>query len=190
MQLISRLGKTVLIPCTLLMAIFFFGCNEDRLDVNATGVLDGTILDFTSELNLGGAILTTNPPTVSVASDSAGYFIFKTIEVGDYNLIARKNGYVSESVSLSVQKDKTTTVVILMERSSEYNDPPVFSGSYTPGIEQINQPVDLTFSWTVEDLIESNLKSVESCFLTSQEKKGLIKSYGAAVESFRSRNGL
>jgi TolB protein len=151
MLLILRFIKRALLGVTLLMSFLFFGCTEDKLDVNATGVLDGTIMDFTSELNLGGAILTTNPPTVSVASDSAGYFIFKTIEVGDYNLIARKNGYVSESVSLSVQKDKTTTVVILMERSSEYNDPPVFSGSYTPGIEQTNQPVDLTFSWTVED---------------------------------------
>jgi TolB protein len=151
MLLIVRLKKTVLLTGVLLLPILFFGCNEDKLDVNSTGVLDGTLLDFTSEKNLSGAILTTNPPSVSVASDSAGYFIFKTIDVGDYNLIARKNGYVSESVSLSVQKDKTTTVVILMERSSEYNDPPEFTGSYTPGKEQINQPVDLTFSWTAED---------------------------------------
>lgn len=151
MLLIFKLKKTILLSCTFLLPIFFFGCSEDKLEVNATGVLDGTIMDFTSELNLSGAILTTNPPTVSVASDSAGYFIFKTIDVGDYNLIARKNGYVSESVSLSVQKDKTTTVVILMERSSEYNDPPEFTGSYAPRVEQINVPVDLTFSWTVVD---------------------------------------
>lgn len=142
---------TVIVACTLVLALFFYGCNEDKLDVNATGVLDGTLMDFDSEQNLSGAILTTNPPTVSVASDSTGYFIFKTIDVGDYNLIARKNGYVSESVSLSVQKDKTTTVVVLMERSSEYNDPPEFSGSYTPGAEQTNQAVDLTFSWTASD---------------------------------------
>jgi len=142
---------TGIIACALVLSLFFFGCNEDKLDVNATGVLDGTLMDFDSETNLSGAILTTNPPTVSVASDSAGYFIFKTIDVGDYNLIARKNGYISESVSLSVQKDKTTTVVVLMERSSEYNDPPEFSGSYTPGAEAINQSVDLTFSWTASD---------------------------------------
>ena len=114
-----RLKTSLLLGCTLILSIFLLGCSEDKLNVYETGILDGTILDFTSELNLSGAILTTNPPTVSVASDSAGYFIFKTIDVGEYNLIARKNGYVSESVSLSVQKDKTTTVVILMERSSE-----------------------------------------------------------------------
>ena len=68
MLLILNLRKTVLLGSTLFLSIMFFGCNEDKLDINATGVLDGTIMDFTSESNLGGAILTTNPPTVSVAS--------------------------------------------------------------------------------------------------------------------------
>lgn len=133
------------------VVLLIFGCKEEKLDVYATGVLDGTIMDFTSEENLSGAILTTNPPTVSVASDSAGYFIFKTIEVGDYNLIARKNGFVSESVSVSVQQDKTTSVVVLLERSSEYNDPPVFENSFTPSNGQTGQSVDLTLSWTAVD---------------------------------------
>jgi TolB protein len=133
------------------VTLFFYGCQEEKLDVHATGILDGTVLDFTSEENLSGAILTTNPPTVSVASDSTGYFIFKTIEVGDYNLIARKNGFVSESVSVSVQQDKTTSVVVLLERSSEYNDPPVFENSFTPSNGQTGQLVDLTLSWSAVD---------------------------------------
>jgi len=134
-----------------LALIFSTSCNEDKLDINATGILDGTVMDFSSEENLGGAVLTTNPPTVSVASDSSGYFIFKTIEVGDYNLIARKNGYVSESVSVSVQQDKTNTVVVLLERSSEYNDAPVFADEFSPSQGMTDQNVDLTLSWTASD---------------------------------------
>lgn len=173
-----RLKTTIILSCTLVLSLFFCGCSEDKLDVYETGMLDGTILDFTSESNLSGAILTTNPPTVSVASDSSGYFVFKTIQVGEYNVIARKNGYVSESVTLSVQKDKTTTVVILMERSSEYNDPPVFSDRFTPGVEQINQPVDLTFSWSAddpnaEDSIIYDMVLYESNKAESWEFKGL-----------------
>jgi TolB protein len=143
--------RTSIVLLLSLIALVFNGCKEDKLDVYATGVLDGNVMDFTSEENLSGAILTTNPPTVSVSSDSAGYFIFKTIEVGDYNLIARKNAYVSESVSLSVQQDKTTSVVVLLERSSEYNDPPEFTYPFTPGNGETGQLVDLTLSWTAED---------------------------------------
>ena len=151
MHNLNDLRVTILLVFSVFFTLTFQGCNEDKLDVNATGVLDGTVLDFTSEANLNGVILTTNPPTVSVASDSAGYFIFKTIEVGDYNLIARKNGFVSESVAVGVKQEKTTTVVVLMERSSEYNDHPEFTGSFTPGNGEDNQPVDLTLSWAASD---------------------------------------
>ncbi len=46
------------------------------------------------------------------------------------------------------------------------------------------------FGWTVEDLIESNLKSVEGCFLSAREKENLTLSYTRAVEGFRVRMGL
>lgn len=151
MQHYNRVRIAFITVCTILFSFSFHGCSEDKLDVYATGILDGNVLDFTSEKDLEGAILTTNPPTVSVASDSAGYFIFSTIEVGEYNLIARKNGFISESVSVSVREEKTSTVVILLERSSEYNDPPEFSGNFSPGNSQTNQPVDLILIWQASD---------------------------------------
>lgn len=46
------------------------------------------------------------------------------------------------------------------------------------------------FGWTVENLIESNLKSVEGCFLSAREKEDLTVSYTKAIEGFRIRMGL
>jgi len=151
MQHNKRMRFAFYLVCTTLFSLSFYGCSEDKLDVYASGVLDGTILDFTSELNLKGAILTTNPPTVSVASDSIGYFIFSPIEVGEYNLIARKNGYISESVTVSVEENKSSTVVILLERSSAYNDPPEFSGDFSPLNGEQNQAVNLFLTWQASD---------------------------------------
>lgn len=151
MQASIKLRSAVPILFILSFSLIFQGCQEDKIDVDAIGILDGTVMDFISETNIDGAVLTTNPPTVSVASDSSGYFIFNTINVGDYNLIAKKNGYISESVAVSVQQDKSTTVVVLMERSSEYNDPPEFNDSFTPSNGQTNLPVNLTLTWSVTD---------------------------------------
>jgi len=151
MQHYKRMRSAFFIVCTTLFTLSFFGCSEDKLDVYATGILDGNILDFTSDKNIEGAILTTNPPTVSVASDSTGYFIFSTIEVGEYNLIARKNGYVSESVTVSVEENKSSTIVVLLERSSAYNDPPEFSGVFSPMNSELNQAVDLSLTWQASD---------------------------------------
>jgi len=176
-----KLRSTILLLLTII-TLSFYGCNEDKLDVYATGVLDGTVMDFTSEEDLSGAILTTNPPTVSVASDSAGYFIFKTIEAGDYNLIARKNGFISESVSLSVQSDKTTSVVVLLERSSEYNDPPEFNDAFIPTNGQEQLAVDLLLSWDVtdpnaEDSLLYDVVLYESNNNTSWVYEGLRESF-------------
>ena len=189
MQGYKYLQSAVLLVLTLFSGFFFHGCNEDKLDINAIGVLDGNIMDYISETNISGAILTTNPPTVSVASDSAGYFIFKTIDAGDYNLIAKKKGYVSESVAVSVQQNKTTTIVVLMERSSEYNDPPVFPGTFTPVNGQTNQMVDLTLRWTatddnIEDTLTFDVELYESDYENAQLFTGLTVD-SVTVENLR-----
>jgi len=170
------------------VVLLFYGCKEEKLDVYATGILDGTVMDFTSEDNLSGAILTTNPPTVSVATDSTGYFIFKTIEVGDYNLIARKNGFISESVSVSVKQDKTTSVVVLLERSSEYNDPPVFDDSFTPSNGQTGQLVDLTLSWSAVDPNEEDSLVYKVVLYESNKSESMV--FEDIEESFIEVEGL
>jgi TolB protein len=178
MKLYIHLRSTILLLLTLSFVLCFQGCKEDKLEVYATGILDGNIKDFTSETDIEGAILTTNPPTVSVASDSVGYFIFKTIDVGDYNLIAKKKGYVSESVSVSVQADKSTTVVLLMERSSEYNEPPEFTGHFNPANGETGQMVDLTLRWgardnNAEDSLTFDVELYESNHANAQLFEGL-----------------
>lgn len=46
------------------------------------------------------------------------------------------------------------------------------------------------FGWTVDDLIASNLRSVEACFLSKQEKLKLTKGYKQAVKDFRLKANL
>ncbi len=45
------------------------------------------------------------------------------------------------------------------------------------------------FGWTLNDLIQSNIKSIQGCFLDDSEKTALEKSYGLAVESFKAKTG-
>lgn len=46
------------------------------------------------------------------------------------------------------------------------------------------------FGWTIDDLINMNLKTIEGCFLTEKEKTRLNESYTSAVARFRTRNGI
>jgi TolB protein len=167
-------GWVVLAAAVIGSAVILQGCTEDKLDVYATGTLDGTVMDFTSEEYLNGVILTTNPPTVSVASDSVGYFIFNDLNVGDYNLIARKNGYISESVSISVKREKTTSVVVILERSSEYNDPPVFTGDFYPANGETVQAIDITLSWNATDPNPNDTIHYDVKVFESDEEEGSV----------------
>ncbi|CAD7844401.1 Adenosine deaminase [Olavius algarvensis spirochete endosymbiont] len=45
----------------------------------------------------------------------------------------------------------------------------------------------INFGWTVDYLIELNLKSVQACFLSKQEKLELTEKYKQAVKAFRQR---
>jgi len=46
------------------------------------------------------------------------------------------------------------------------------------------------FGWSVEDLIDSNMKSINGCFLSNQEKTDLTASYTKAVNAFKESTGL
>ena len=46
------------------------------------------------------------------------------------------------------------------------------------------------FDWSVDDLIQSNLKSVNACFLSDADKKDLTRSYIQAVDEFKTEFGF
>jgi len=48
----------------------------------------------------------------------------------------------------------------------------------------------INFGWTMDDLVKSNLKSVESTFLSEKEQAELTRTYTKAINAFRDRVGL
>ncbi|MEZ5069536.1 MAG: carboxypeptidase regulatory-like domain-containing protein [Bacteroidales bacterium] len=139
------------LPLLGLAFLLLQACTEDRIQLSYDGTLAGHVKDFTSDEVLAGVILTTNPATISVATDSTGFFEFSTLSEGDYTLIARKSDYVSESVVISVTHDDTATVVVLLERSSEYNKAPEFGSVFQPDSGEPVDPMDVVLTWTASD---------------------------------------
>jgi len=56
-------------------------------------------------------------------------------------------------------------------------------------IDDYEKAIDY-FDWDINSLIESNIKSVDACFLTEPEKSDLLNSYTDAVEKFKLAFGL
>src|SRR5690606_6654268 len=102
----------------IFFALFFLigltACNEDTIEPVGEGSIAGEIRDADTGDPLVGVALTSNPATSAIASDQSGQFLLEAVTGGNYTLLARKNGYKTESVAIAVKNDNRTSVTILM----------------------------------------------------------------------------
>jgi adenosine deaminase len=110
-------------------------------------------------------------------------------------VLKKKNIFLAQCITSNYQtgawEDETTHPMKTLVESGV----PVTIASDDPTIQDSLLVDDYekavkNFSWTVNDLIESNIKSVDSCFLSDAEKTQLTESYRSAVDAFRERVGL
>lgn len=79
------------------------------------GSISGKVLSTPGNTPVVGASITTDPPTSAVITGENGSFEIADIVRGVYKVIARKGGYLSDTVSIEVKKDMTTEAVLLLE---------------------------------------------------------------------------
>ena len=98
---------------------------ETTLDIPMEKVENKTILKgYVNEQSRGGAIpdveitITRGDFTETTYSDTGGYYEFTLEEGGEYHLEARKSGYETYQVNVTVEKGTETTFNFHLERSS------------------------------------------------------------------------
>ena len=65
-------------------------------------VVEGIVID-NNDKPMKGVIITTDPPSSSVATDEQGRFLLKSLKEGAYTVIAEKVGYAADPVAINVQ---------------------------------------------------------------------------------------
>lgn len=98
------------------------GCKSPTTGPTATGSIQGQVLSDSTGAPIAGASITTNPPTSAPVSDANGKFTLSDLDTGDYSITARKSGYQTATVSVSVEKDRATSATILLPPSSTTSD--------------------------------------------------------------------
>lgn len=100
----------------LLLLVTASGCKESTLDPSARGALAGQVLDYVTGAPIPGAAITTAPPSESVLTGPEGEFRIEGLEVGSYQVTARKFGYSPASVGVAVREGSPVSAVILLEQ--------------------------------------------------------------------------
>ena len=110
----------VLFVLTSFLAVL--GCENDLLEPDLRGNIEGQVLDAGTNDPIGGAGITTNPPTSSLLTDGEGRFQLGNLPEGNYTVTARRNGYRSSSTTVSVRDGETTPAVVFLEESDADDD--------------------------------------------------------------------
>ncbi len=108
-----------------------FGCKEASLGPDVTGSIEGVVLDDESGEGIAKVELSTSPASDVIITDSDGNFAFGELEVGDYNLRARKSGYGTRSVSVKVRENRTSPVTLFLEEEDEESNSRALSAEVT-----------------------------------------------------------
>lgn len=105
------------------LIVVLAGCKEGTLEPALTGSIDGVVLDYETSEPLSGASITTSPPTGAFVTDGDGRFLLDDLEAGNYTINAKKPGYQTNSVTVSVRENRRTAATMFLEVRDEDEAP-------------------------------------------------------------------
>jgi len=113
-----------------------------------TGTITGIVYNQNGDSVISGVSLTISSIPKEVYSNLHGFYIIPEVQQGNYQIIARKQGYFTKIQSVFVAKEKTCTENFYLQRSH----PPSKPILYLPEDSSVNQPISLRFVWKSEYL--------------------------------------
>ncbi|MEP0547083.1 MAG: carboxypeptidase regulatory-like domain-containing protein [Rhodothermales bacterium] len=103
----------------LLPLLVIVGCENELLEPDLRGAIEGQVFDFDTREPLSGVNITTNPPTGSLITDEEGRFRLDDLPTGNYSVAGRRSGYDANSITVSVLDGETRTAILLLEQETE-----------------------------------------------------------------------
>lgn len=131
--------------------LLVFSCNEDKIGENEFGTLKGTVVAAGSNTPLENVKISTDPVSSTVFTDSAGKFTISNIAVGDYSVLAKKDGYLAEFEPATINGNLTSNVVFELLVSTANNRPPSAPDLLSPSENEVLSSIEAVFSWTSTD---------------------------------------
>lgn len=175
----------------LILGIFALltGCQEDALEIDLYGSLQGVILDEESFLPIPGVIITTVPATEIVFSDEEGRFFIDSMLVEGYTIRAKKEGYREELQTVTIEDGRVKKLTMLMLLAPEENTTPGLPYGPSPFDGAPNQPTEITLSWTALNSDPQDTLFYD-VYLYSDEKPGGELVLSAGRDTFVTLNDL
>ncbi|GBD90644.1 PEGA domain protein [bacterium BMS3Abin04] len=112
----KKILVTIIMPF-ILLSIMALSCKkEDNSPVEPPthGTIKGSVVEFGSTDPLTMVNVYSTPPTSFVKTDGSGTYVIKTVEPGEYQIIAAKIGYDTISVNVNVTAGATAVADFIL----------------------------------------------------------------------------
>ena len=170
------------------MFLCFGSCQEDTIDPIFTGAITGTILN-SGQTPIPGVSITTNPPSTALLTDDQGAFSIPEVSVGDVLITAEKQGFVTNTVRVLVQKAEMNEITMVMVSEGDQTSN-LFDVS-RPLNQATGQPISITLSWSLSapqdsatfDVILYESNSLEETLIAQNTADTLAKVEGLKYET-------
>ncbi|MFD2825376.1 carboxypeptidase regulatory-like domain-containing protein [Leeuwenhoekiella polynyae] len=132
----------------LIIAIGFYSCSEDTIDLIGQGTLTGRVVDDQSKTPIANVRISTNPASSTVFTDEEGRFTIEPIAEDDYAVQAELDRYVTAFEAVSVRANQIGNVVFEMVVSKTANSSPIAPELIAPIDNSIGVELNTTFIWS------------------------------------------
>ena len=136
----------------MVLFVLLFSCSEEKIMVADFGSIEGKVvnsIDFSPLINVK---IFTTPGTSIVFTDKEGNFKISKAIVGSYSVQTQIENYSAKSEQATVYANSTASIVFeLKAATGTSNKSPVTPVLVLPTDNEVNQNVEVNFTWTDSD---------------------------------------
>ncbi len=144
-------GSLTYIKLLGVFLILLVSCNEDRINENDFGTIQGKVVAEGTNAPLENVRISTSPATSTVFSDDKGNFKIENVPVGEYSVGVRLDGYLATFEPATVVTNVTVKVIFEMQISTANNRPPTTPELIKPAENEVVESTEVIFEWSSTD---------------------------------------
>ena len=143
----------------LAISLTILSCEKEKIDDARYGSISGEVFDADSgdsDINvpIEGAIITTNPASSSVTTDSEGKFKISNLPTGDVIVFINKQDYLQNSTTVKVVENQTTDMVVHISKNDRKST--VDFLLHSPEQEAIDREINVELAWALQSQVKFN----------------------------------
>ncbi|WP_347372938.1 carboxypeptidase regulatory-like domain-containing protein [Aequorivita sp. Q41] len=144
-------GNLTYIKLLSVFLILLVSCNEDRINENDFGIIQGKVVAEGTNAPLENVRVSTSPVTSTVFSDDKGKFKIENVPVGEYSVGVRLDGYLATFMPATVVTNEAVNVIFEMQISTANNRPPTAPELTKPAENEVLESIEAIFEWSSTD---------------------------------------